>query len=619
MWHSPGVQTRPHSITRRLRDPGARVLQVGVVLILLQLGFRAWAIHGSWFQFDDFAWLSIVTNADGPGFLLEGYGGHLMPAGFALTWLLRTSFAPLNFLPEASVLLALQAMASWGCLRLLRSMFGDRRFVLSCLALYLFSVITVPAFMWWAAGINQLPLQVALFFGLHAHLAYLRDRGRRDAVLAAAWLVFGLLFFEKSLLIGLVYGLIAFGWFCVGTASERLSHLWRHYRFGIVAYGALASGYLAIYLHYGLNFAPAAADETPLTPVAVNMVGKAFGTGVVGGPLRWSSAGTVGSIADPSQFVVLAAWALIALVVFRGAKSRSRSLRAWTLPVALLAANVLLVAAGRVSLVGSVVGLEYRYVTELAAVTAIALGLAFMPLAGADESAEPADNAPASDLERPGIVVLLTVFLCALGLYSSWLFVDAWHADTRSRDFFTSVASDLKDHPDPVPIVDLGLPLDIMWAYRYPENTYSHVLRVYDEQTSYPASAIDRIYVFDDTGRLAPAVLSQVRGAAAPSPAQAGCLATIRDGLGTIGLDGPVVGQGWWIRIAYFADESGVATMTLGDRTVHVQLPAGLHALYADAGSDTAYRDVDLTLPGQRDDVCVSEVTVGIPGAVPAS
>lgn len=617
MWHAPGVRFPARLRPSWWRPTQRWVMLLGLLMIAAQLCFRGWAVYGAWFQFDDLAWWSIVTNATSPDFLMEGYGGHLMPAGFGITWLLRTHLDPLDFRPEATVLLVLQALASLGCLRLLRSLFGARPFILSCLALYLFSAISMPAYIWWAAGINQLPLQVAFFFGTHSMVEYLRTSRRRHALFAALWIVFGLLFYEKSLVVGLIYGVIAFGWFGTGTPTVRLRQLWRSYSFGIVTLGAVAAAYLAIYAQYGLNFAPGAADQTPLTPVLLKMVGQAWATGIVGGPLRWNTNGPVGSTADPSQLVVVIAWLFIGLVVYRGWTSRLRSLRAWSLPVVVLVADLLLVAAGRATLVGSGIGLEYRYQTELPALTAVALGLAFLPLRGAVETVEPKPDAPESDLERPWVATSLTLAVAGLGVYSSLQFVTDWQAEDRSKSYITSVAGQLTSSPEPVPLVDLGVPLDIMWAYRYPENTYSHVFRPWRTHAVYPDAALDRINVFDDTGIITPAVISTVRGPAQRAQPRE-CLANLDGGSGLLPLDGPVLGQGWWLRLGYFSRGAGVATLNMGDRTTQVTLQSGLHALYADAGSNAPYDRIGVSLVGSTGQVCITELNIGLPGAVDA-
>ena len=81
--------------------------------------------------------------------------------------------------------------------------------MLALLAGYLAYVFTLSAGIWFAAGINQLPMQVALVFGLHAHVEYLRHRRIRSLVWAIAWTLAGLVFYEKTLLLLGIYAIVA--------------------------------------------------------------------------------------------------------------------------------------------------------------------------------------------------------------------------------------------------------------------------------------------------------------------------------------------------------------------------------------------------------------------------
>ena len=196
----PGVSTP----AKQRRRPAARraaaslperlsrhLVLYGVGLVALQLAFRAWALAGSWFYFDDVAFMSRAMDQPlDASYLLESYGGHLMPGGFLASWLL-TKVAVYSWTPWAAVLLGLQALAGLGMLRLLVSLFGRTPFVLALLAGYLAYVFTLSAGIWWAVGINQLPMQVALVFGLHAHVEYLRHRRIRAHAAAIAWGVVG--------------------------------------------------------------------------------------------------------------------------------------------------------------------------------------------------------------------------------------------------------------------------------------------------------------------------------------------------------------------------------------------------------------------------------------------
>ena len=110
---------------------------LGLLMIAAQLAYRGWALAGSWFYFDDLAFMSRALNQPYDlAYLTESYGGHLMPAGFAVTWLL-TKWAVFDWTPWAALLLAMQAVAGVGMLRLLLSLFGRRRLVLTTVALWL--------------------------------------------------------------------------------------------------------------------------------------------------------------------------------------------------------------------------------------------------------------------------------------------------------------------------------------------------------------------------------------------------------------------------------------------------------------------------------------------------
>ena len=261
----------------------------GVVLVLLQLAFRGWAIAGSWFYFDDIAFMSRAMNEplDAPH-LLESYGGHLMPGGFLTAWLL-TKVAVYSWAPWAAVLLFLQALAGFGMLRLLVSMFGRRPLVLALLAGYLAYVFTLSAGIWFAAGINQLPMQVALVFGLHAHVEYLRHRlncslvtclgcGRRSACCSTRRRCWSSVSTRSSPSAGSA----------TAVTPERLLRVWNHYRTAVISYTTVGGVYLATYVHYGLGLLALTSNNAqPWSPLAYNLIGVALSPALIGGPFSW--------------------------------------------------------------------------------------------------------------------------------------------------------------------------------------------------------------------------------------------------------------------------------------------------------------------------------------------
>jgi hypothetical protein len=610
--YSPGVPQPPrHRVAASLLRH--RVVVVGVALVVLQLVFRGWALSRSWFLIDDLAFMSrAFTQPMDLAYLTESYAGHLMPGGFALSWWL-SSWAPYEWLPWAAVLLALQAVASLGMLRLLVSMFGPRPFILVPLTLFLAMVTTLPSVLWWAAGINQLPLLVALVLGLHAHLAYLRRRRTRDLALTLLWTAFGLAFYEKTLLVFGVYGLVALAYFAHGDLQERLVHLWQRYRTGIIAHLCVAGGYVVLYLQYGFTTESGNPDDEPWAPLVYRLVLRAFAPALVGGPLRWQDIeGPGAGIADPSQLTMLVSWAAVAGVVWYAHRTRTMSARAWSLPGLVLLADAVLLIGARVLFTGPDVALEYRYQTEVAAVVAVALGLAFLPLRGAPEVNAVREGASTS-YERPAYVAAGIALVALLATVSSRSYVDDLEAGNPTPQYIRTVQASLADATDsPVPMVDGTLPVELMWAYRYPENTYSHVLEPFTDDVRFVTSSTDRLFVFDQRGELSPVLVPPVRE---EEPARGRCPYEVdRSGTTTIPLNGPVTGGGWWIRMGYFVEGDAVGvTVRAGDDEHELVLQSGLHSAFFTASGDFDEVTVRRTDGGRR--ACVTDLQLGIPEA----
>jgi hypothetical protein len=585
---------------------------VGLLLVGAQLAFRAWAVYGSWFQFDDFAFLSRAYNSDLTwAYLTESYAGHLMPGGFLLTWLFAKA-DPLGFWPYATTLLFLQAVASIGFLRLLFHLFGRRFAVLPLLAIYLFSVISLPAFIWWAAGINQLPLQIALFFGLHSHVSYLRTRRSRHLAATLAWTVFGLLFYEKTLLVFVAYALVALAYFARGTLEERLRQLWSSYRSGVLLHAALALGYLAVYLSTSLNFALDNANQTPVFPVAYRFIFVAFSTGIIGGPWQWTDLRPVGRVADPSDLVIFLSWMAIGYLIYLAYQSRVNSMRAWLLTALFLLANVILLTAGRAFLVGAVIGLEYRYQTELSAVFALSVGLAFLPLLGAVETVRPRNGGGVPFRPESAALVFSALFVGG-AMVSSFQYAGHWQTRNPAPAYFDRVEASLADRVEPVPLADLAVPQMIMWGFRYPENTYSYMFRMHEDKTRYPSIVSDELFLFDDTGRLRPALITPMRRNVPHE--DPGCGYRLEDTPVSIPLDGPVVGGGWWVRLGYLADGESPVTVTAGERVHEGTVRRGLHSLYFRA--DGRFDEIRLSGLENGVNLCTNDVMLGLPEPVP--
>lgn len=593
-----------------------RLLLAGALLIVAQLVFRGWALWGSWFYFDDFAFMSRAMNQPfDMAYLTESYGGHLMPAGFAVVWVL-TEWAAFDWGPWAALILLMQAAAGIGVFRLLLSMFGRRPMVLVLLAGYLAWVLTLPAGIWFAAAINQLPLQIALAFGLTAHLAYLRTRRIRHLVVAVLCVAGGVLFYEKTILVLGIYGLVALCWFSTGNTPQRLRGLWESYRTGIIVYVVFGASYLAAYAAYGLNFSPNSTTDVSWGPIAWNLIGIALAVSLVGGPLHWQSLDP-GALADPGDLLLLGSWAAVAALVGYAWRTRTISMRAWSLLAFTSVANIALLASARAGLVGPEIAREYRYQTEAALVTVLAIGLAFMPLLGARENNRVRSDAVAADEDRR-LVAGIAAVVVALSTFSSIRYVDLWQDGNPSEAYFDQVQASLDEASadGPVPMINDGVPQQILWSFRYPENTYAHLFRPWADQMDFPETAIDDIFVFDDTGRLAQADLVPARRMTAEAGrGKSSCAYELDQPPVRVELDGPVVGTGWWVTTKYRAEEDTAVRIVAGDRSYDLTLPAGKHTLWAQASG--SFDEVVLEAFAAKSGVCLTDLGVGTPSPLP--
>jgi hypothetical protein len=582
--------------------PRSDVRRLGLLLIAAALALRIVWLAGSWFYFDDLAFLSAGSNDPLTWhFVGRNYAGHLMPAGWLVVKALAT-WAPFKWSVWGGLLVVLQGIASLGMLRLLRSMFGETRLILVLLAGYCFYVFTVPAGVWFAAGINQLPLQVALVFGLHAHLAYLRTRRWRSLAATLAWTVVGLAFYEKTAILFGLYALFALCWFARGKLSERLAMLWRDYRIGIIAHGAVAIPYVAIYLKFGLHGTQ--PPSTLLSSVGYRLVAVAFSTGVVGGPFEWRSMST-NSLADPSDLISLGSWVAVGSLVYYAYTTRTASRRAWSLIAFTLAANVYLLSSARANLVGPDIGLEYRYQTESAAIFVLALGLAFLPLVGALEVNDLREGVE-RPYERAAVIRTVTLVVVAFSLISGQAYMQNWQDRNPTKPYFDHLSASIAATPGkPLPLVDLSLPQNLLWAFGFPENTDSHVFRALDYPVEYPDTAVDRLYAIKDDGTLTQAIVLPAR----TMVGGAGCGFVLHRTPTDIPLDGPVVGGGWWIRMEYGARRAFAVRIGLGDTMTRMRLPAGDHAAYFKA--DGSYDTVHLFNNAAGRGACVTHLILG--------
>lgn len=585
------------------REPRG-VLVAGLLVVAVATVFRIWVVEPAWFFFDDLYFIEQAREKGLTGeFLFQSYNGHLVPASWFLCWV-NAQAGPFDFIYPAAEMVALFALFGLGLLRLLLTLFGRRWAVLFPLVLALFSPILLPATTWWAAAVNQLPMLVALAFGLTAFVHHLRDRRTSQLVLSIVWLVVGLAFVERTLFVGAVMWLVALMYFASGPVPARVTHLWRTYRTAVLSHGVLLAAYVVVYVRFGMNFEAGSVASRPFFGVVKYLVGVTFPTGVTGGPLRWRLAGLTQNEPDPPQLVLILSWVVVAVVVWASVRTRRRGARAWLLPLTVLVGNALLTAISRAVYFGPGISLDPRFQTEVAVLLPLAVGLAFLPVVGAVESSEP--NGSGWRLDTPGTVLpAAAVFLVASVVSASTFplrnltttsperYVDAFESSARADP-----GRQVLDRPTPA----------YMWSpVAFPTNLASRLLAPLAHLVDFRSATTDDAWRIDDRGRLVPIRVVESR-AQLPRVRDDGCFTTLDGGTSWVPLEGPVLGVDWYVRLVYRTAEPVELTLSVGDDERTVRLEPGQHSLLAPAGG--AYESVRLATPEDSAGVCLRHLGI---------
>src|ERR1700726_3947041 len=208
----------------------ARIPRVGLVaglLIVVALAVRAVLAFRGYFYWDDL----ILTGRAGTqnifsaSYLFDDHDGHVMPAAFLVAGGI-TRLAPLNWIGPAISLVMLQLLASLALLRALHVILGWRPGLLLPLTFALFTPLSVPAFAWWAAALNSLPMLAALAWVTGDAVLLVRTGNHRYAVTGLVVYFGGLLFFEKAAVIPVVAFTIA-ALYAHVTGSGSVADVWQ--------------------------------------------------------------------------------------------------------------------------------------------------------------------------------------------------------------------------------------------------------------------------------------------------------------------------------------------------------------------------------------------------------
>jgi hypothetical protein len=604
------------SATGWLRDN--RVTLVAAALIAIQLLWMAALLSRSYFRQDDFYNFDRAL-ADGFTwkYLMLVSAGHMAPLGFAVSWVLA-HVALYDWTLTALVILVLVLAACLALLRVLRTLFGNRPAILIPLMVYLFSPLALAAVDWWSVAIQTLPLEIAIFMAVDAHVRYLREGRIRQLAAAAGWLLLGMATVQKGAVVPvLLFGLTsAFftegGWLSgIGQAARRYWRAW-------VVYGSMLAAYLVLFLSVLPTSTTPPTGPGPAERVltfVTTLTGTTLVPGAVGGPWHWSVLGDGNAQASSPAALQQLSWALAVLVIAVSIAFRPRAARAWAILAGwIVAADVLPVVIGRLgSADPHVLGLQARYVTDAAAVLALCLALAFLPLAGQEGGYRFAG--PALAPGRPGRIAtaaVLAVFLAG----SFWSLQSLTGlTDTRaSRSYIATARAAVTKAPRGTLVADgPTLPAVMDPLLFLSSGNTSRVVGALARGPlagrltwlNPPRGVVPGLMIFNLQGQLRPAVLL---GRSTGPPSRGRCWPLSLGAAVSIPLPGPLYRWTWTVGLDY----NGPATeidVRFGGQWAHATLPAGRHHYYVPlTGSGRA---VDVALASAAPGGCLTGLTVG--------
>lgn len=590
---------------------------------VLLVGAQAWWMSGllahSYFKLDDFYLVERAASSGlGWKYLMWVNAGHLTPVGNVIAWAL-TRISPYDWTLISAATLALLAGSGLALVRMLRTLFGDHPGILLLLLVYLLSPLSFPGLSWWAVVLEVLPLEIAMFCALAAHVRYLRTGRWQHVATATAWLVVGMLSTEKGVAVPLLLLAVTAAFLTRGTWRHALRKTLRSYWPVWSLYAALMIGYAAVYLVQLQTSSQAPGRPGPggdIFEFAGTLIRNTFIPGILGGPWRWFANGGY-AVANPPSGLAWVAVAVAAAVILVSIWGRLRAWRAWAILAGwVVAVDCLPVLLGRGEILsGRFLGQETRYVMEVPGIAALVIGLAFLPVVTSTTSASPQLAGRTSLSMGRAATGAVVGLVTAMLIGSIWSF-HAYVTNTTSapvRSFFATARLALAGAPAGTVVVAAPVPGDVLGGVLTgPASRTSQVLEpLVDGGTgpgfaARPDGTFDHLMEFDGWGRL---VSAGILGTASePLPASRSCWRQSPDGGVVVPLQG-VPAQVTELKIAYVAGAAGQVQVTYAGHTEVMDLRHGLHSGYLPVSGSGSTVTITGMTPQQ---LCIGDVQVGV-------
>lgn len=591
----------------------AAALAIGALSLLIH-----WAVlREGYFLTDDFMLSTRAAESElSLTYLFRVHTGHLEPIGFGYMWLL-TMAAPLNWPVAVLSIVVGQAILLVLVWRLLVELFESRPLVLVPFTLFAMSPLTLTAFSWLSAAIIWLPLMISTAGLLRAHIRYVRSPSMKGAVVALAWLILGMLSFEKILVV-LPY-LVAITVVArpeIRLRVRELTRLVRRTALVWVLYAVATGTYLAYYLWAAARADAGSRLQPPEPGVLFDFmfltVMKSFVPGAVGGPWDWFSANAGGALQSSPESFIWMTWIVAFAVVATSLWLRRLAARAWFALAVYVAASAGVLALSRVPIIGAIAGLETRYLADATIPLVVTLGICLMPLRGEKRPWYPAFKTipQLRSALRVGVSVILVLFVAlslrATGSYAPYV------AANPHRPFVETVRSELKKLPPKAEIYDDWIPVDVIGPLFLEYNYVSRFLAPFidDEWRSqlYGATEYRDPYVLTKEGKF---VRMDVAGVTNPEKPEGSCPWVNDGGTIRVPLYASAFDWSWAVRISYLADRDAEGTVRLGKAAVPITIHEGLNRAFVHLVGGGP--EVMITGLSPDANVCVGDVAVGTP------
>jgi hypothetical protein len=544
-------------------------------LIFLHLVIRAALAFGGYFYWDDL----ILVGRAGTQPLLSGsylftdHDGHVMPAAFLLGGLI-TRAAPLVWTWPAVSLVLLQLIASLALLRALQVILGWRPVLLVPLCFALFTPLAVPAFAWWAAALNYLPMLAALSWVCADAILLVRNGNRRYAVTAVMAYAAGLLFFEKAAVIPFVAFTVAALLHYVGGDRAAVRTVWRSGRPLWLATLALTAAWVALYLvvvdQQRWSWNPSMTWDLLSRSVTHGIV-----PGLVGGPWEWQRWAPASPWAVPPGSVMTLGWLALTAAVLVSMIRKQRIGVVWLVAGGYAAACQVPIYLMRSSAFTALeLAQTLRYLPDLVVVLALLAAVGFC-----------APNRPGSrwldaSARRTAVTAGLAIAFVASSLLSTATFLTSWR-DNPTKAYLSNAVRGLATAKaaSGAPLLDQEVDPLILQRVVGPESLASHMFALIRDRPEF-GSQTEQLRMLDQTGRVVDADVTWTRRID-PGPAPQCGYFVQPDGPVQMPLDGPLLPAEWTTELNYLANTEGSMALSLqfGPETT-VAVKPGLNKVF---------------------------------------